>query len=59
MRNVKAKGEEFVDGDILDPESGSIYRCKFRLEENGKRLNVRGFIGLSLFGRTQTWLREQ
>ncbi len=59
MRNVKPEGDEFVDGDILDPDSGSIYRCKFRLEDHGNRLTVRGFLGISLFGRSQTWFREQ
>ncbi len=47
------------DGDILDPDNGSIYRCKLRLEDSGRRLKVRGFIGFSVFGRTQTWERAQ
>ena len=59
MRDVKARGDEFVDGDILDSDTGAIYRCKFRLEDGGKRLVVRGFIGISLFGRSQTWYRAQ
>lgn len=59
MRNVRPQGDEFVDGDILDSDSGTIYRCQFRLEDDGKRLVVRGFIGISLFGRSQIWYREE
>jgi uncharacterized protein (DUF2147 family) len=58
MRNMRPAGDEFVDGDILDSDSGTVYRCKFRLEDAGKRLAVRGFIGISMFGRSQNWYRE-
>jgi len=44
-------------GRILDPKSGNIYRCKITPIENGKKLDVRGYIGFSLFGRSQTWER--
>jgi uncharacterized protein (DUF2147 family) len=53
------QGDEYRDGEILDPENGKVYRAKMKLIENGKKLEVRGFIGFSLFGRTQTWLREE
>jgi len=61
LRDLKleADGDGFGGGDILDPESGSVYRCALHLEGEGKRLNVRGYIGLSLFGRSQTWLRAE
>lgn len=61
LRNLTAEadGDGFGGGDILDPESGSVYRCLLHLEGEGKRLNVRGYIGFSLFGRSQTWLREE
>ncbi len=42
------------DGEILDPDSGTKYDCKMWIE-NGK-LQVRGYLGWSLFGRSQTWL---
>ncbi len=45
-------------GEILDPKSGRIYRCKMTLSADGKKLDVRGFLGISLFGRTQTWLKK-
>lgn len=56
---LKKDGDTWTGGEILDPKNGKIYRCKLTLSEDGKKLNVRGFIGISLIGRTQTWLREQ
>jgi uncharacterized protein (DUF2147 family) len=44
-------------GRILDPENGKIYRAKLTLQKGGKVLDVRGYIGVSLFGRTQKWYR--
>jgi uncharacterized protein (DUF2147 family) len=58
LRNLKPVDGEYRDGDILDPDNGSVYRCKLRLEDGGKKLVVRAFVGFSLFGRTQTWERE-
>lgn len=59
IRNMKRSGDEYVDGDILDPDNGSVYRSKMKLADEGRKLSVRGFIGVSLFGRSQTWEREQ
>jgi uncharacterized protein (DUF2147 family) len=58
IRSIKTTGPDYSGGDILDPDSGSVYRCKMHLEKNGSELIVRGFIGLSLFGRSQTWHRR-
>ncbi len=58
IRNIKADAGEYDGGDILDPESGSVYRCKMHLEQGGSRLVLRGFIGFSLLGRSQTWQRQ-
>ena len=46
---------KWVDGDILDPKNGKTYSCKAEVIEDGKKLKLRGFIGISLLGRTQTW----
>ena len=46
-------------GKILDPENGKEYSLRMTPIEGGKKLEVRGFIGSPLFGRTQTWLRVQ
>lgn len=45
------------NGQILDPKTGKIYHCTARLIDGGKKLQVRGYIGLPLFGRSQTWER--
>jgi uncharacterized protein (DUF2147 family) len=58
IRNVTLHDGEYGGGDILDPDSGSVYRCKFHLEQGGTVLVVRGYIGFSLLGRSQTWYRQ-
>lgn len=58
MRGMRKYGEEYVGGDILDPDSGMVYRCRFRIEDQGRKLIVRGFIGFAIFGRSQTWVRQ-
>jgi uncharacterized protein (DUF2147 family) len=44
-------------GTILDPSSGKVYSCKLTLTNNGQNLRVRGFVGVSILGRTQVWTR--
>ena len=56
---LKKQGDEYQGGEILDPENGKVYRATIKLKDGGKKLDVRGFIGFSLFGRSQTWLREE
>jgi uncharacterized protein (DUF2147 family) len=56
---LKKSGDDYSGGEILDPNNGKIYRSKLQLLEGGKKLEVRGYIGVSLFGRSQTWLREE
>ena len=46
-------------GEVLDPENGSTYRLRLRPADGGKKLEVRGFIGAPLFGRSQTWVRSE
>lgn len=43
------------DGEIYDPESGKTYSCRMKLK--GDKLEVRGFIGMAMFGRTVVWTR--
>ena len=59
MTGLKKSGSEYDGGEILDPANGKIYRVKMWIAEGGKKLNVRGFIGVSMLGRTQIWLREE
>lgn len=49
----------YDNGKILDPLSGKIYSLKGKLMSNGKRLHLRGYIGISAIGRTQTWIRQE
>jgi uncharacterized protein (DUF2147 family) len=49
---------QYTGGEILDPQNGKTYRARLRLIDGGRKLEVRGFIGFSLFGRSQTWERE-
>jgi len=56
IRNMKHTGDEYSGGDILDPDTGSVYHCKMHVE-GGTRLVLRGYIGISLLGRNQTWQR--
>lgn len=56
MKEIKAS-EEWGEGEILDPKKGKVYKCRFRIKENGEKLEVRGFLGFSLLGRSQTWER--
>jgi uncharacterized protein (DUF2147 family) len=57
MRNMRLKGDEYTGGDILYPDTGAIFGCKFRLIDGGRKLIMRGYFGVSLFGRSQTWQR--
>jgi uncharacterized protein (DUF2147 family) len=53
--DMEADGDEWSGGRILDPKKGKVYKCVLRLNSEG-HLEVRGFIGFSLIGRTQVWL---
>ena len=56
LSGLKKDGKEWNGGKIIDPNSGKEYKAKMSLNGNDK-LDVRGFIGISLVGRTQTWQR--
>lgn len=57
LKRSKENAREWANGIILDPKNGKEYNCMIRLTQNGQKLDTRGYIGLPLFGRTQTWLR--
>jgi uncharacterized membrane protein YdjX (TVP38/TMEM64 family) len=57
--DLVADGEGWGNGQIIDPGNGRIYRCNLALSSGGNVLEVRGYIGFSLFGRTQRWVRAQ
>jgi len=57
IRNMQRDGDVWSGGDILDPDNGKVYRCRLRVVDDDRSLEVRGFIGFSLLGRTQMWER--
>lgn len=59
MWGVKKQGIIWDGGSILDPQNGKTYNVKLTLADDGKKLEVRGYMGVSLLGRTQTWQREK
>ena len=56
IKGLKKDGKEYNGGQVLDPKNGKLYRCYITLIGKDK-LKVRGYIGISLFGRTQYWSR--
>ena len=48
----------FAQGKLLDPLSGNVYSTKAKLSSNGKRLTLRGYVGVSVLGRSQTWIKQ-
>jgi len=62
IRNVKRDADDkglYGGGDILDPNNGKVYKVRLKPIDNGARLEVRGYIGAPLLGRTQTWVRAE
>jgi uncharacterized protein (DUF2147 family) len=61
LRGVKPSSDAgtWEGGDILDPNNGKIYKVRLKPIDGGKQMEVRGFIGVSLLGRTQTWVRVE
>lgn len=59
LTGLKKDGGEYSGGQILDPGNGKSYKSKMTLTEGGKKLDVRGYVGAPIFGRTQTWVRVE
>ena len=59
MTGLHRQDDHWGGGEILDPDNGRIYRCKIRAVDSGGKLEVRGYLGISLLGRTQTWVRAE
>lgn len=62
LRDIKPDANDkstWVGGDILDPNDGKIYKVLLKLVDGGKKLDVRGYVGMPMLGRTQTWIRVE
>ena len=62
VKNVKQNPdhpERWDGGEILDPNKGKTYKVRITPVDGGKTLEVRGYIGAPLLGRTQTWSRVE
>ena len=62
IRNVKQDTDDkslWGGGEILDPNNGKTYSARLKPVEGGKKMEMRGYIGAPMFGRTQTWIRVE
>ena len=57
LSGLKKDGASYSGGEILDPQNGKTYKSKLTLQDGGRKLDVRGYIGTPLLGRSQIWIR--
>ena len=58
VSGLKKSGDEYTGGEILDPKNGKVYKSKLTVQDGGKKAEVRGYVGVPMFGRSQVWLRQ-
>ena len=58
LKKVDGK-DVWEGGTVVDPNNGTIYKARVTTIDGGKKLEMRGYVGAPLFGRTQTWIRIQ